>query len=99
MKLFLYVLGGMAVIGLAFFVITRTQIPIDNPFLMIAVVGLFAFAPLGGFWMAYMAIRYEKNPLPLVLLALFVPFTFLWYYFERVRPRKLTRPDGPVVQD
>jgi len=49
--------------------------------------------------MAYICIRYEKNPLPLVVLALCVPFTFLWYYFERVRPGKLTRPEGPLGQD
>ncbi len=40
--------------------------------------------------MLYMAIRYEKHPLPMVLLA-FVPFAFFWYYFERVRPGKLVR--------
>jgi len=41
--------------------------------------------------MMYMSIRYEKKPLPFVLLALLIPFTFLWYYFERVRPGKLGR--------
>lgn len=39
----------------------------------------------------YMSIRYEKKPLPMLALALFVPFTFVWYYFERVRPGKLAR--------
>ena len=37
--------------------------------------------------MMYMAIRHEKRPLPIILLA-FLPYTFLWYYFERVKPQK-----------
>jgi hypothetical protein len=41
--------------------------------------------------MMYMSIRYEKHPLPMVLLAAFIPFSFLWYYFERVRRGKLRR--------
>jgi len=44
-----------------------------------------AFHPIGAFWMIYMSLRFEKKPVPYVLLA-FVPYSFLWYYFERVRP-------------
>jgi hypothetical protein len=45
---------------------------------------------VGAFWMMYMSIRHEKSPLPMVMLA-FIPFTFLWYYFERFRAGKLRR--------
>ena len=37
--------------------------------------------------MAYQCVRYEKKPFPLLLLVL-IPYSFLWYYFERVRKRK-----------
>jgi hypothetical protein len=28
---------------------------------------------------------------PYIFLAAFVPFSYIWYYFERFRPRKQTR--------
>jgi len=43
--------------------------------------------------MLYMAIRYETQPLPMMFLA-FVPYAFLWYYFERVRAGTLMRQIG-----
>ncbi len=55
---------------------------------MFALCVIFAIAPLGAFWMMYMAIRHERSPLPMIALA-FIPFTFLWFYFERVRKNKL----------
>jgi hypothetical protein len=85
MKLLLYVVGGFVALALAVLVITQGEAPASNPLMLFAVVALFVVPPLGAFWMIYMSIRYEKHPLPLILLALFVPFTFLWYYFERVR--------------
>ena len=61
-------------------------------------VFVFAVPPLGAWWMIYMAIRYEKNPLPMILLA-FLPYTFVWYYFERVRTGKhLARTDASDEQ-
>ena len=90
-KLLLYIAGGFVALALAILVITRGQAPASNPAMLFTVVALFVIPPLGAFWMIYMSIRYEKSPLPLVLLAFFIPFTFLWYYFERVRPGKLRR--------
>lgn len=90
MKLLLYVAGGFVALALAVLVITRGQAPASNPVMLFAVVALFVIPPLGAFWMMYMSIRYEKSPLPMVLLA-FIPFTFLWYYFERVRADRLRR--------
>jgi apolipoprotein N-acyltransferase len=91
MRVLLYIAGGFVAMALAALLITRGQAPDSNPLILSAFVALFFVAPLGAFWMMYMAIRYEKHPLPMVLLAAFIPFTFLWYYAERVRPRKLRR--------
>lgn len=93
MKLFLWIFLGFVVAGLAFWTIVAEG-P-DNPLLVFVVVAVFGLPPIGAFWMLYMAIRYEAQPLPMILLA-FVPYSFLWYYFERVRPGKLTRENGPA---
>jgi hypothetical protein len=85
MKLLYYVMGGFLALALALVLIAGgSAAPENNPVVMAALVVLFAIAPVGAFWMMYMSIRYDKNPLPMILLA-FIPFTFLWYYFERVR--------------
>ena len=89
MKLFLWVVLGFAVLGLAAWVITMPGPP-RGPMLLLFCL-LFAVPPIGAFWMMYQVIRYERQPFPLILLAMFVPFVFLWYYFERVRPGKQRR--------
>jgi len=92
-KLLFYFLGGMAGICLGLFFIVligRGQSPEDNPALMVAMVALFAIAPFGAFWMMKTALHEEPKPWPLISLACFVPFAFLWYYFERVKPARLT---------
>jgi hypothetical protein len=82
MKLAAYVIAGFVVLGLAFIMVTQ---PLGrNPLFMALFVFIFATPPLGAFWMMYQAIRYEKAPLLLILLA-FLPYTFVWYYFEHVR--------------
>ena len=85
MKLLFYVAGGFVVMAVAALVITRGQAPDSHPVILFAFVALFGIPPLGAFWMMYVSIRHEKNPLPMVLLAL-IPFTFVWYYLERIRP-------------
>ena len=95
-KLSLYVVAGFVALALAGLLIMQGKAPSSNPAMMFAFVALFGVIPLGGFWMAYMSIRYEKHPLPLVLLAFFVPFTFVWYYFERVRGGKLQKNRNSV---
>ena len=90
MKLFAYTVGGFTVIAVAALLIAREQAPASQPIILFAFVILFALPPLGSFWMMYMSIRHEKKPLSMVLLS-FIPFTFLWYYFERVRECKLGR--------
>ena len=90
MKLFFYIAGGFVAMAAAVILIARDQAPASNPAILLAFFALFAVPPVGAFWMLYMAIRYEKSPFPMILLAL-IPFTFLWYYFERVRTGKLRR--------
>lgn len=91
MKMVLYVLFGLAVAGFAFWAVTTPGTP-QNPLFVALLVIVFGGAPIGSFWMMYQVIRYEKNPWPLLLYAFFIPFSFLWYYFERVRPgRHLSR--------
>lgn len=87
MKLLLYIAGGFVAIAAAFLLITRGPAPESNPAILLAYVALFAISPIGAFWMLYMSIRREKNPFPFILLSA-IPFTFVWYYFERVRQTK-----------
>ena len=91
MKLILYVALGFVIAVVAVLFLVRGPAPESHPGIMFALVALFGIAPLGAFWMMYTAIRHEKNPFPLVILALFIPFTFLWYYFERVRPGRVAK--------
>jgi hypothetical protein len=58
-----------------------------------AVVAFFLCAPIGALWMLYDCSVRERPPFIYFLLAL-VPYAFVWYYFDRVRPRKL-RTEGP----
>jgi len=85
MKLFLYVAGGFVVMAAAILLISWGQAPSSHPAMLVALWGLFGIPTVGALWMAYMAVRYEKDPFPMLLLAFLIPFTFLWYYFERVR--------------
>ncbi len=86
MKLSLWVLLGLGVTGLAFWFVTSPWSP-RNAFVQDLIVMFFMAPSVGAFWMLYVAIRHERHPAPFIFLA-FIPFTFLWYYFARVRPRE-----------
>jgi hypothetical protein len=77
---------GVAVTGLAFWMVVSPWFPKD-PGIEFLVLVFFSMPAMGAFWMLYVAIRNERHPLPIVLLA-FLPYTFLWYYSERVRHGK-----------
>jgi apolipoprotein N-acyltransferase len=83
MKLVSWVVGGFASAGAAMWWIS-SQSPPPTILVGVLVAVLFGAPAFGAFWMMYVAIRHERNPLPMVLLS-FIPFTFLWYYFERVK--------------
>lgn len=93
-KLLGYVVLGFVAMAVSALLIARGEAPASHPAILFALFVLFALPPAGSFWMMYISIRYEKTPLPMILLA-FIPFTFLWYYFERVRPGKLRRRRNP----
>jgi hypothetical protein len=90
-KLAIWVLFGFGVTGLAFWFITSPLTP-KNPFIEIPIIALFGLPSVGAFWMLYNVVRHEKHPLGYILLA-FIPFTFLWYYFDRIKHRKSIRQE------
>ena len=97
MKLALYVVSGFIMVLLA--LVALAPGPDSNPAVLFAVVVVFSIAPLGAFWMMYKVVRCERNPVPLILLS-FLPFTFVWYYFERARSGKVKEVrDSIVVSD
>jgi len=52
-----------------------------------ALLGLATWASNIGFlWMLYQSARYELRPFSFVVLS-FIPFAFVWYYFERYKKR------------
>jgi hypothetical protein len=74
-KILLWVLIGVAVTGLAFWMVVSPWFPKD-PGIEFLVLVFFSMPAMGAFWMLYVAIRNERHPLPIVLLA-FLPYTFL----------------------
>jgi hypothetical protein len=79
MNLMLWILLGMGVDGLVFLAVPSNPLVFGFIYAFLCLIG-----SVGAFWMMYRAIRYEVRPMPIVLLA-FLPFSFAWYYFERVR--------------
>jgi hypothetical protein len=57
----------------------------------VVVEPILMLQPLCALWMVYQAVRHEAKPFFYIFLAGFVPFAFVWYYFERFRPRKMMR--------
>jgi hypothetical protein len=92
MKLIIHIVAGFVAMAAAALLIAGEQAPASSPAILVAFVALFAIPPFGAFWMMYQAIRHEKNPFPMIALA-FIPYTFLWYYFERIRPGKARREE------
>jgi multisubunit Na+/H+ antiporter MnhE subunit len=93
MKLWAWVLGALSIMAVSFWLIVRTDAsPIP---LAVFVIGC-AVGSVGAFWMMYVAMQQEKRPWPMIWLFAFVPFSCLWYYFERVRPRRGRSSRGAV---
>ena len=90
-RLVLWIVLMIAASAVATGVVLGSWEPSNDLELFIVMV-FFMGNPLGSFWMMYQTFRYERNPLGYILLALFVPLSFLWYYVERVRPAKKRRP-------
>lgn len=90
MRLILTVCVGLSILGVAGWVLSASQAPNNSPIFFVIFV-VFMIPPIGGLWMVYVSIRYETRPWPMILLAL-LPYSFVWYYFERYR---LVKPDAP----
>jgi hypothetical protein len=60
----------------------------DNPVASRIAVGYFLLLSLGSYWMLYDCIRHDRKFTRKVWL-FFIPGGFLWYYFERFRPRQV----------
>ena len=88
MRRVLWILFLVACTALAFWLVVGPWFA-RNPLALFLVMLFFMVPPIGSLWMLYQSIRYEKNCLPFVILAL-VPYAFVWYYFERYRKRSRT---------
>jgi hypothetical protein len=63
----------------------------DNPVASNLTLILFFVSPAGNVWMIWDCLSHDRRWTRKVWLALFVPFAFVWYYFEIYRPRFLRR--------
>jgi hypothetical protein len=77
LRILLWLLLGLGAMALAAWIVAGPWFP-TSTLAMLLVFLSFSAPSIGGFWMMYIVIRYEKDPLPMILLA-FVPFAFLWY--------------------
>ncbi len=80
-------IGVAAYLFLGFMVVFSPEISrsVSPLFEALAAVATFA-GYVGVIWMFYQAARYEIRPFRFILLC-FVPFSFVWYYFERYSKR------------
>ncbi|MGB6484919.1 MAG: hypothetical protein WBE86_15645 [Candidatus Acidiferrales bacterium] len=62
------------------------------PILFPLVIIAFTASGLGGWWMLFKIFRCEKHVFPVILVPLLIPNSFLWYYFERITPRRREQP-------
>jgi hypothetical protein len=87
----------MSVYLVLFFGVWFRPTLIRNLPLLIFFVCLNMVSNLGGFWMLYQAVRYERRVGRYVLLA-FVPFMFVWYSLVRVPLRKEFQRDSEFIR-
>ena len=80
----MWLLLGFTIAGISFWLTVLTH---GNPIPTTVFTAADVASAVGSSWMIYVALREEEQPWPLFWLA-FVPFASLWYYFERVRPRR-----------
>ena len=92
-RMFLWAVFGFAVAGLMSWIVTSPVTVPPQPLSVALTALLFGVSPIGSFWMLFVVIRYEKHPLPWVLLA-FIPYFWVGYYFERVRRNRIEPRTG-----
>jgi hypothetical protein len=79
-------LVGFSTLAMAAAIVVRPGSPHGIVLVLVSAV-VFIVPAVGTFWMLYMTIRYELQPLHWILWAV-LPYSFIWYYLERVRKRK-----------
>jgi hypothetical protein len=80
-------IGVAAYLFLGFMVVFSPEISRSVSPLFEALAAVATFAEyVGVIWMFYQSARYEIRPFRFILLCL-VPFSFVWYYFERYSKR------------
>lgn len=89
MRLIWWILVFIAITLLAGWVVIYSNWNLqDNPVASRIAIGYFFFVCAGGYWMLYDCWRHDRKFTRKMWLS-FVPGGFLWYYFERFRPRHL----------
>jgi len=87
MRTLIYVSLPVITSGVAAWIVIGPWFP-TNQFELVLTVLFFLAPNVGGLWMIYTAARHERRPWRYIWLAL-LPYTFVWYYFERARPRQI----------
>jgi hypothetical protein len=86
----IWALGG-AYLLLCFLGLSLPGLSFGVTALLTGLVGLATLvANIGALWMLYQSIRYEIRPLLFCVLSI-IPFSFVWYYYERHAKRKGVR--------
>jgi hypothetical protein len=86
----IWALGG-AYLLLCFLGLSLPGLSFAATALLTGVVGLATLvANIGALWMLYQSIRYEIRPLLFCVLSI-IPFSFVWYYYERYTKRQGVR--------
>ena len=89
MKLLIWVVGGLWMAAVSFWLVIETG---ANPISVAIFVVIDFAATVGALWMMDVVVREERQPCRMIWLVI-LPFSFLWYYFERVRRwREPARP-------
>jgi hypothetical protein len=78
---------GVAYVILVFIGVSSPDVESHLASLLSVLAGIATFAAnVGTFWMFYQSVRYEIRPLRFIIIS-FIPFAFVWYYFERYSKR------------
>ena len=86
----IWALGG-AYLLLCFLGLSLPGLSLAATELLTALLGLATLvANIGALWMLYQSVRYEIRPLLFCVLSI-VPFSFVWYYYERSTKRQGVR--------
>jgi hypothetical protein len=80
-------LASVAALVFASWVVAGAWLP-STTFGRTLVFAFFICSPIGAFWMLYDCAVREKPPVVYYLIPLCLPYSFIWYYLVRVRPRR-----------